>query len=123
MEDRKTTSQQNQVCIGGVTVNGRGIDAQTRCVHYHGPLDIVGIRFKCCGDWFSCYFCHEELTDHESVMWQFSEGKKKAIICGSCGTRLSIDTYLDGKDQCPHCKAHFNPGCRLHHHLYFELRP
>lgn len=113
----------NQVRIGGVLVLGQSIDAQTRCDHYHGPTDIVAIRFKCCGNWFSCYFCHRELTNHESTVWELSETKTEAIICGSCGARLTISSYLNAEDQCPHCKADFNPGCHLHHHLYFAMKP
>ncbi|MYD79202.1 MAG: hypothetical protein F4X44_01110 [Gammaproteobacteria bacterium] len=109
--------------MGGVLVLGQSIDAQTRCDHYHGPTDIVAIRFKCCGNWFSCYFCHRELTDHESTVWELSETKTEAIICGSCGARLTISSYLNAEDQCPHCKADFNPGCHLHHHLYFAIKP
>ena len=37
-----------------VTVLGATVDDQTRCVHYAGPLDIVAIRFHCCGEFYPC---------------------------------------------------------------------
>ena len=43
-----------------------------------------------------------------------------AVLCGVCRTELSVASYLDRADTCPACGAAFNPGCRNHHHLYFE---
>jgi hypothetical protein len=33
---------------------------------------------------------------------------------------LTIRQYLNRQAVCPVCRARFNPGCALHHHLYFE---
>ena len=34
---------------------------------------------------------------------------------------IQIETWA--ADACPFCKAPFNPGCRHHHHFYFDGRP
>ena len=34
-------------------------------------------------------------------------------------TELTVDAYR-ATDDCPACGAEFNPGCRLHSHLFFE---
>jgi len=104
--------------VGGTTVRGRIVDSQTRCEHYHGPLDVIAIRFACCGDWFPCHLCHEADTDHPAAQWPTDRRAEEAVVCGVCGHRMRIDVYLDASD-CPSCAAGFNPGCRLHHDLYF----
>ena len=37
--------------------------------------------------------------------------------CAHCVYQPGVRT---GDDACPHCGAGFNPGCRLHRHLYFD---
>ncbi len=103
-----------------ITVKGKIIDDETRCEHYHSPLDVVAIKFKCCGDYFPCYKCHEESTDHQATVWKKEEWNTKAILCGVCKTELTIQQYFDSEDHCPHCNAAFNPNCSKHYHLYFE---
>jgi len=106
----------------GDVVHGVGLDSQSRCVHYHGPLDIVAIRFKCCGAYYACKDCHAALADHPIRVWPEEEWDEKAIRCGACGSELTISTYLDGPAACPGCGAGFNPRCALHHHFYFAVR-
>lgn len=103
-----------------IKVKGKTIDDQTRCVHYHSPLDIVAIKFKCCGDYYPCYQCHEETTDHKPLVWKKNEWDTGAILCGVCKKELTINQYLSSNDRCPHCRAAFNPKCSNHYHLYFE---
>ena len=93
---------------------------QTRCIHYHSPLDIIAIKFKCCDTYYSCFYCHEETADHAPQRWEKEEWDEKAILCGACETELTIREYLDCNYSCPSCKAPFNPGCSNHNHLYFE---
>jgi uncharacterized CHY-type Zn-finger protein len=100
-------------------VYGVDIDTETRCRHYHSRLDIVAIRMRCCGAYFSCRACHDELTSHPAQTWSEVDWHVPAILCGHCGTELSIRAYIDGLDQCPACQAGFNPGCRAHRQLYF----
>lgn len=94
----------------------------TRCVHYRTEVDIVAIRFACCGTYYPCHRCHEETADHEATQWPIDKRDREAVLCGACGTELTIDAYL-GTTECPSCHAPFNERCRLHTHLYFETEP
>jgi len=107
--------------IYGTTVRGVDIDPQTRCAHYHDEHDIVAIKFKCCGNWFACLQCHSGLTGHAAEVWAKEEAGEQAVMCGNCGTQLTIREYLQCAFACPHCERRFNPGCATHHHLYFEM--
>ncbi|MFP6795590.1 MAG: CHY zinc finger protein [Pseudomonadales bacterium] len=98
------------------------VDPQTRCGHYHTDLDVVAIRFYCCGNWYACHDCHVALADHPSGVWPQEHWAEEAVLCGVCGYRLSVHQYLTGDSNCPSCSGPFNPGCRLHHYLYFESR-
>ncbi|RYZ22452.1 MAG: hypothetical protein EOO16_09205 [Chitinophagaceae bacterium] len=101
-------------------VKGATVDGQTRCTHYHSPLDIIAIRFRCCDTYYPCIHCHEESAGHEVQRWPESEWDRKAILCGVCRTELTIREYFACDYRCPQCAAAFNPGCRNHNHLYFE---
>lgn len=102
-------------------VRGIGLDDQSRCVHYHGPADIVAIRFMCCGAYYACKDCHAALADHDIRVWPKEQWHEKAIRCGACEGELTIQAYLDGPAMCPACGAQFNPRCRHHHHFYFAV--
>lgn len=106
--------------IHGEAVIGAEVDAQTRCAHYKSPLDIIAIRFKCCGEWFPCYRCHREYAAHQPQVWSAAEFAVKAVLCGACGRQLTISEYLNSNSICPNCARRFNPGCAKHYHLYFE---
>ncbi|SDN34444.1 CHY zinc finger protein [Tenuibacillus multivorans] len=106
--------------INGIQVKGQVIDEQTRCSHYHTQHDIIAIKFKCCNTYHPCYKCHQE-TGHAIERWKPAEFNEEAILCGACKTELTINEYLHSPHQCPNCHASFNPGCELHHHLYFAL--
>jgi uncharacterized CHY-type Zn-finger protein len=103
-----------------IEVKGNPVDDQTRCKHYHSLLDIIAIKFKCCNEYFPCYQCHEEVTDHEAKVWKKDEWNTKAILCGTCKEELTINEYFQSNNHCPHCSAAFNPNCSKHYHLYFE---
>ncbi|RFA12384.1 hypothetical protein B7R22_16450 [Subtercola boreus] len=105
----------------GPRVLGATVDAQTRCIHYHSELDVIAIRFACCGDYYPCHLCHAESAGHEARVWPVARQDALAVLCGVCLAELSIADYL-GVDACPHCAAAFNPGCRLHAYLYFAPR-
>ena len=106
--------------IHGAIVIGSNVDEQTRCAHYHGELDIIAIKFKCCGQWFPCYECHAENVRHQASVWSKNEFDTPAILCGGCGYQLNIDEYLNCGSICPQCRSNFNPNCARHYHLYFE---
>ena len=50
-----------------MAVKGVDLDPETRCRHYHGPTDVVALKFKCCGEYYACKDCHAELADHAPV--------------------------------------------------------
>lgn len=102
------------------SVRGVSLDPQTRCAHYRKPEDVIAIKMKCCGIYYACKDCHDALADHPIEVWPKSEWNQRAVLCGSCGSELSVQEYLDCKNECPTCKAHFNPGCCNHYHFYFE---
>jgi len=104
-------------------VRGLSLDAQTRCVHWAGPRDIVAIKMKCCGVYYACKDCHDALAGHALQPWPQSEWDTRAILCGACGHELTIREYFDCADTCLACGAGFNPGCRRHHHFYFDAAP
>jgi uncharacterized CHY-type Zn-finger protein len=101
-------------------VRGVDLDAQTRCAHWRSPLDIVAIRMRCCGDWYACKDCHDALAGHPAEVWPRAAFDQPAVLCGACGSQLSVRQYLACESRCPACAAPFNPGCRLHHRFYFE---
>lgn len=102
------------------TVKGKPIDQQTRCVHYHSVLDVVAIKFKCCNDYYPCYYCHQEDAGHAIELWEKTAFETKAILCSICTSEMTIHEYKACGYQCPFCKAAFNPLCVRHDHLYFS---
>jgi uncharacterized CHY-type Zn-finger protein len=106
--------------VHGIEVFGVDVDAETRCAHWNSELDIIAIKFKCCGRWYPCFECHRTVADHPAEVWPVSEREAKAILCGACGQKLSTEEYLACNSMCPACGSGFNPGCAKHYHLYFE---
>lgn len=100
-------------------VRGVELDSETRCAHYHTPRDVIAIRFPCCGEHYACYECHAELADHDAERWPVDAHGEPAVLCGVCGTELTISEYLDCEHTCPDCGAAFNPRCANHCSLYF----
>jgi uncharacterized CHY-type Zn-finger protein len=100
-------------------VLGPVVDEMTRCVHYQTEVDIVAIKFACCNEYYPCHLCHEETADHVARQWKLSDRDQEAVLCGACGTELTITSYL-ATNECPSCRSPFNERCRLHTHLYFE---
>ncbi|MGH9946490.1 MAG: CHY zinc finger protein [Pyrinomonadaceae bacterium] len=107
--------------IHGERVFGIDVDDETRCAHWHSELDIIAIKFKCCGKWYPCFECHAEIADHKAGVWLKSEHNTKAILCGACGHQLTIREYLNSESKCTKCGEAFNPNCAKHYALYFEL--
>ncbi|UOQ91169.1 CHY zinc finger protein [Agromyces endophyticus] len=99
-------------------VHGSVVDAETRCVHYRTELDVIAIKFSCCGDFYPCHFCHRDAVDHPAVQWPAEESHERAVLCGVCSALLTIAEYADAYT-CPSCAAPFNPGCKLHWEYYF----
>jgi uncharacterized CHY-type Zn-finger protein len=104
-------------------VLGLNLDPQTRCLHYHGPTDIIAIKMKCCATYYACKECHDALAAHPLAVWPQLEWHQKAILCGACRSELTISAYLQSSSVCPNCHSAFNPSCRDHHHFYFAATP
>lgn len=104
-----------------IAVKGKTVDEQTRCTHYHSPLDVIAIKFKCCGTYYPCFYCHEETAGHKAEVWSKKEFETKAILCGVCQQEMTINQYQHSNYQCPGCSTSFNPKCSNHYHLYFEV--
>ena len=100
-------------------VSGVDLDGETRCAHYGSDPDIVALRFGCCGAYYACFRCHDELADHPSEPWPETHRTEPAARCGVCEYDLTAEAYM-GTDECPSCGVSFNPGCAEHYHLYFE---
>lgn len=107
--------------IFGHEIFGNDVDPQTRCGHYKSDLDIIAIKFRCCGKWFPCISCHDELADHPPLVWPLAARDSEAVLCGVCGRLLTIAEYLSCDSACTGCGRSFNPGCANHYHLYFEV--
>ncbi len=106
--------------IHGTEVLGVDVDAETRCAHYDTERDVIAIRFPCCEEYYPCFRCHDSVSDHPRKTWPEDEWGRKAVLCGVCGTELTIAEYLDCESKCPECDAEFNPGCANHYELYFD---
>ncbi|ELZ29589.1 zinc finger CHY domain protein [Halosimplex carlsbadense 2-9-1] len=104
-----------------VPLRGVDVDAETRCGHYDDPVDVVAIRFPCCGSYYPCFRCHDALTDHGAERIPREAFDDPAVFCGACGATLSVREYLTCDDACPACDAAFNPGCRRHREQYFAV--
>jgi len=114
-------SQRHELTPDGPTVVGIDVDADTRCRHYHTDRDVIAIRFRCCDEFFPCFKCHTACVDHDAEQWPRERFDAKAVVCGVCGTTLSVRAYLNCDHQCPNCGAEFNPGCRRHADRYFSV--
>lgn len=103
-------------------VLGPVVDNETRCVHYHLVLDVIAIKFKCCGRFYPCYKCHEECETHPVEKWPKAElATAQIILCGCCKLLLTFLEYLGHGDRCMSCGVNFNPGCSNHYDIYFDV--
>ncbi len=114
------TTGEGDVVFARPQVRGVALDDNTRCTHYHSELDVIAIEVRCCGEFYACKECHDELADHPLVPWSHDDEDQHAILCGKCNSLLSIAEYLGCDNRCPRCAAAFNPRCALHHHFYFS---
>lgn len=104
------------------TVRGLDVNAETRCRHYRSERDVIAIRFPCCDEYYACYACHAAVADHGAERWSAGARDEPAVLCGVCGTELTIAEYLACEHVCPTCEVTFNPGCANHYDRYFEER-
>jgi len=103
-------------------VRGLDVDGQTRCAHWHSAVDIVAIKMACCGVYWACKDCHEELAGHAMAVWPREQWDARAVLCGACGVEMTIREYMECEVRCPSCGAGFNPRCSNHYRFYFEMQ-
>jgi uncharacterized CHY-type Zn-finger protein len=116
------TSGNAQSCAPATKkVLGFDVTPRTQCAHWHSDRDIIAIKHKCCGEYYACISCHDNMAAHTSTVWSKSERDTRAIMCGNCSVELTIGQYLSCDSVCPACSAAFNPGCARHYDLYFEM--
>lgn len=96
-------------------IYGSGLDAAGRCVHWHGDADVVALRCGQCHRYYACYMCHDAMEDHGFRAADDSD--ETPVLCGSCMHQLTREQYAAGS--CAYCGHGFNPGCALHHDIYF----
>ncbi|MDQ0223380.1 CHY zinc finger protein [Streptococcus moroccensis] len=94
---------------------GLEIDGESRCLHYHSPLDVVVLKCGQCQRYYACYECHDALEDHNFLAT--GPDVEYPVLCGVYKTYLTQQEYQDGA--CPHCQHPFNPKCALHKSIYF----
>lgn len=105
-----------------VPLRGVEVGPETRCAHYHGPRDVIAIRFACCGVFHPCHACHAAVADHDAERWPRDRFDTRAVLCGACGTVLTIEQYVEADHVCSACGTAFNPRCAQHYDRYFEVR-
>ncbi|KAH3900132.1 Hot13p SCDLUD_003100 [Saccharomycodes ludwigii] len=102
-------------------ISGKLVDEKSRCIHWHGDLDIIALKFKCCPNtYYSCYTCHQELCNHKVEKYNRLDNKVNLIICGNCRKEFTFQEYVTSDYKCLNCKQKFNPGCKLHYDMYFK---
>ncbi len=106
--------------VFGVGVYGVEVDSQTRCRHYRQLIDVIALKCACCERYYPCFQCHQELTGNAVQVWPAARDVEPAVLCGVCGHQLRASDYLQAHN-CPKCQALFNPACKAHKELYFEV--
>jgi uncharacterized CHY-type Zn-finger protein len=103
------------------TVHGLDVSPLTQCAHWHSPLDIIAIKHFCCDKFYACISCHIACETHTSGVWPRERRGEEAVLCGHCKHVLTIDEYMASGSRCTKCESRFNPGCKNHWGLYFEM--
>lgn len=96
-------------------IYGVQTDQEGRCIHYHGPNDVIANRCAKCQKLYACYKCHDELEDHKFEPVDLDI--KDTAMCGACGKLYSYREYAC-LSECTNCHHSFNPGCSLHKSIY-----
>ncbi|RYN29245.1 hypothetical protein AA0112_g7349 [Alternaria arborescens] len=102
-------------------VHGISVTPLTQCTHWHSPLDIIAIKHFCCQKFYACISCHDACESHKSFVWPLARRDESAVLCGQCKHILTISEYMESGSKCTRCASAFNPGCKNHWALYFEL--
>jgi uncharacterized CHY-type Zn-finger protein len=103
------------------TVYGVSVSPLTQCMHWHSPLDIIAIKHFCCDKFYACISCHDACEAHKSDVWPRDRRNERAVLCGNCKYVLTVEGYIKSGSKCTACGSAFNPGCKNHWGLYFEV--
>ena len=99
-------------------IHGLLVDKESRCQHYHSPLDIVALKCYDCQKYYACYQCHDHIEDHRFRAYPCHIRQDKVVICGVCLHEMTIENYQKSVS-CSHCHSRFNPACSKHYDIYF----
>lgn len=99
-----------------IKIYGLKLDGAGRCQHYHTDRDVVALKCAVCQRYYACYQCHDALADHTFA--PVATNDLAPVLCGVCRRTLTYQQYQLG--HCPYCGHAFNPGCQLHHDIYFR---
>jgi len=108
--------------VSGTLVRGVDVGPETRCAHYDGDRDVVAIRAAYCDVYYPCHSCHAVVATHEHAVVPREAFDDPAVLCGVCGTTLTVAEYAACGHTCPACGHAFNPGCTRHWDRYFAPR-
>lgn len=106
------TETQSTAVRQPIEIIGLDVDYQTRCEHSASALDVLALRFKCCGAYYACVECHDALAGHEVKVWGNLDHDAKVLLCGACRTEFTIQILLQCNDRCPNCNTALNPEYR-----------
>ena len=92
------------------------------CKHWSSPLDIVALKCSCHGEFHACLSCHADVHNRPPAPWpRRLWDTEKAVKCRACDHEMTITAYMACDSACPSCDGAFNPGCRKHWPLYFDM--
>ncbi|MFW5934483.1 MAG: CHY zinc finger protein [Halolamina sp.] len=79
--------------VHGHTVRGVDVGPETRCRHYDSELDVIAIRFPCCGTFYPCYECHLAAADHEPERWgdESGDGAPASVEAEGSADRTGVE--------------------------------
>ncbi|KAF1973784.1 zinc finger CHY domain-containing protein [Bimuria novae-zelandiae CBS 107.79] len=102
-------------------VLGLSVTPLTQCAHWNSLLDVIAIKHFCCHKFYACISCHNASETHPPAVWPRSRRDERAVFCAKCKYVLTVDEYLGCCSACTKCGSGFNPGCKKHWELYFEV--
>ncbi|WP_297079007.1 CHY zinc finger protein [uncultured Enterococcus sp.] len=97
-------------------IYGTQLDEAGRCCHYQKEEDVVALKCGRCQTYYACFKCHDEWETHH--FHAIDRADLAPVMCGACHQTLSYEQYQT--QRCPYCAHAFNPGCSLHHEIYFK---
>lgn len=103
-------------------IHGLHLTPLTQCLHYHSPLDIIAIKHFCCKKFYACITCHDACETHARAIWPVHQRHERAVMCGACKYVLTVQEYMECGSRCGNCGCGFNPGCRAHWGMYFDVK-